>query len=311
MGLVILFAFAALLLTLLGVAGIAWLVLRPPRRSFGAALARGYPTEPKDVGLAGKEVSFSLPGGARTLGFVLQGAKAEGPVAVVLHGHASSRFSALARTPWLAPHCATVVCFDWRGNGDAAGPGAVACDFGAMAGEDIAAVLAQVPGAAGRPLVLMGCSMGAGCALRAATTEPLAGRVACLVLDGAYRHWGVGIRNRLHERRKPVFFFFFVRFVVERFLPHLRHEDAYESVQHLRCPVLFLHGAADGVCPLADVQAVAAAVPHDLAELVVFPAGGHLGLHRSDPARYEAALGGFLRKNGAIPGHAPHPCLAQ
>src|SRR6478609_6367544 len=104
MGLVVLFAAALALLTLIGVGVMAQLVLFPPRRSFGAALARGYPTAPADIGLAGVEREFALPGGATTLGFVVEGAKKDGPLAVVMHGHASGRFSALARAPWLAPH---------------------------------------------------------------------------------------------------------------------------------------------------------------------------------------------------------------
>ncbi len=309
MGLFVLFLFAFAVLSLAGCIGMVSLVLCPPRRSFGAALARGYPTDPQDIGLEGQEREFTLPGGAVTLGFVVRGAKAGGPLALVLHGHGSGRYSALARAKWLAPACSQVVCFDWRGHGDCRGPGGRRCDFGANAGADVAAVVAQVGGDA--PLVLMGCSMGAACALRAALWPRLAPRVKALVLDGAYRRWSIGVRNRLAEIKKPVYFFFMVAFVVERLLPHLRREDTAAYAAKLNCPVLFLHGESDAACPIDATRQVAAAVPHGLAEFVVFPGAGHLGLHRADPAKYDAAVQTFLAKDAALAGHPLHPYLAQ
>ncbi len=311
MGLFVLFLFAFLLLSLAGCAGMVRLVLCPPRRSFGAALARGYPTAPQDIGLEGQEVEFTLPGGGVTPGFVVRGAKADGPLALVLHGHGSGRYSALARAKWLAPACSQVVCFDWRGHGDCRGPGSRRCDFGESAGADVAAVAAQVAGAGNAPLVLMGCSMGAACALRAALSVELAPRVRALILDGTYRRWSTGVRNRLAEIKKPVYFFFMVAFVVERLLPHLRQEDTADYAARLKCPVLFLHGQTDAACPIEATRQVAAAVPNGLAEFVVFPGAGHLGLHRADPAKYDAAVREFLAADGALGGHPPHPYLVQ
>jgi pimeloyl-ACP methyl ester carboxylesterase len=311
MGLLLLFLYSFLLLSVLGAAAMTWMVLRPPRRSMGSALARGYPTEPKDIGLVGVERQLALADGASTAGFVVDGQKPEGPLAVILHGHASSRFSALARAQWLAPHCARVVCFDWRGHGDARGPGAAGCDFGAKAGADVAQVVAQTQASPAQKVVLMGCSMGAACALRAALSPELAPRVAALVLDGLYRHWHTGVANRLAERRKPVYFFFLVAFVVERLLPHLRHEDTADYAAKVKCPVLFLHGEADRACPIEATRHVAACVEGGRAEFVSFPGAGHLGLHRADPARYDAAVREFFAGLAAHAPHPPHPFLAQ
>ena len=268
----------------------AWAILRPTRRSFGAALASGYPTEPAELGLPGHEMVFELPGGARTPGFVVEGKESAGPAVVILHGHASGKYSALARAGLLAPYASRVVCFDWRGNGDCAGPGGVMCDFGARAGEDIGAVLAQaqVEGA----VVFLGCSMGTACALRAASFGPLAGRVAGVVLDGGFRVWSVGIRAQLRDRRKPRFFLPIVKAVVEFFIPHLRQEDAVLRVAQLVCPVLVLHGSLDHLCPLTDACDIAAAAKDG--NIVVFEGAGHLGLHRFDRAKYDAALRDFF-----------------
>lgn len=311
MGFALFFLQVFLLLSLAGAAAMVWMVLCPPRRSMGAALARGYPTEPNDLGLTGSERELALADGALTTGFVVEGLKVDGPLALILHGHASSRYSALARAKWLAPHCGRIVCFDWRGHGDARGPGAARCDFGAKAGADVAQVVAQTQRSPTQEVVLMGCSMGAACALRAAQAPELAPRLAALILDGAYRHWRTGVANRLAEKRKPVYFFFLVAFVVERWLPHLRHEDAADYAAKLKCPVLFLHGDADAACPIDATRQVAACVEGGRAEFVAFPGAGHLGLHRADPERYDAAVWGFFAAVAAHKGHPPHPYLAQ
>jgi proline iminopeptidase len=61
----------------------------------------------------------------------------------------------------------------------------------------------------------------------------------------------------------------------------------------LRCPTLVLAGALDPITPLSCAEAIAAALPDGLGELVVFEAAGH-GVHRDEPARAEAVLRRFL-----------------
>jgi pimeloyl-ACP methyl ester carboxylesterase len=59
------------------------------------------------------------------------------------------------------------------------------------------------------------------------------------------------------------------------------------------CPTLVMAGGLDPITPVACSRAIAAALPPELAELVVFESAGH-GVHRDEPERAEAVLRRFL-----------------
>jgi proline iminopeptidase len=54
------------------------------------------------------------------------------------------------------------------------------------------------------------------------------------------------------------------------------------GLAHAQCPVLVMAGALDPVCPLADSQDIAAALPASLVQLAVFDRSGH-GAWRDEP----------------------------
>jgi pimeloyl-ACP methyl ester carboxylesterase len=60
-----------------------------------------------------------------------------------------------------------------------------------------------------------------------------------------------------------------------------------------QCPVLVMAGALDPVCPLADAQDIAAALPAHLAQLAVFDHSGH-GAWRDEPDAAFACLRRFI-----------------
>lgn len=64
------------------------------------------------------------------------------------------------------------------------------------------------------------------------------------------------------------------------------------------CPTLVMAGGLDPITPVACSQAIAAALPAGIAELVVFDEAGH-GVHRDEPERAEAILRRFM--NGETP----------
>jgi proline iminopeptidase len=61
----------------------------------------------------------------------------------------------------------------------------------------------------------------------------------------------------------------------------------------VRCPVLVLAGAQDPVCPLADAQDIAAAIPAPHAQLVTLGDAGH-GVWRDQPEQAFAVLRRFI-----------------
>ena len=61
----------------------------------------------------------------------------------------------------------------------------------------------------------------------------------------------------------------------------------------VRCPVLVMAGALDPVCPLADAQDIAAAIPAPWGRLASFAASGH-GAWRDEPEAAFALLREFV-----------------
>jgi proline iminopeptidase len=72
-----------------------------------------------------------------------------------------------------------------------------------------------------------------------------------------------------------------------------RTMDLRAGLAAVRCPTLVTAGALDPITPVACAEAIMAALPPGLAELVVFDDAGH-GIHRDQPERAEAVLRRFL-----------------
>jgi proline iminopeptidase len=62
-----------------------------------------------------------------------------------------------------------------------------------------------------------------------------------------------------------------------------------------QCPVLVIAGALDPVCPLADAQDIAAALPAAWSQLATFANSGH-GAWRDEPDAAFAALRRFIAR---------------
>jgi proline iminopeptidase len=69
--------------------------------------------------------------------------------------------------------------------------------------------------------------------------------------------------------------------------------DLLPGLAAVRCPTLVLAGGLDPITPVACSEAIFAALPDGVGELVVFPECGH-GIHRAQPERAEAVLRRFL-----------------
>ena len=296
MGFFLLLLVAALLVTALAVAALLYGLGHPRRKTYAAALGRGDPTEPEAVGATGRSVTFTLADGSTAPAWSLDGHAPDGPVVLVLHGFADSRYGALTWAPLLLPHASRVVIYDQRGHGESSAPRST---LGAHEAADAAAVIDQLEETSDAPVVLFGYSMGAVIALAAATERP--GRVAGVIADGVYRHWATPVHSVLRQKRYPATALVaLARAALWCAAPAYRDFDRIHHARQLRCPLLALHGTADACCPLNDAQAIVDAAPHG--ELVTFPDGEHLDLAAREPQRYRDALAKFF---SAL--HAPDP----
>ncbi len=284
-------------------AGILHRLFHPPRKTYGSAIARGWPTDPAEFGATGEEVRFTFADGTASPGWIIQGNKPGGPTLVLTHGWSACRYCTLARVPGLLNLAGRVVVYDLRGHGDST---ARRSSLGTREVDDLLAVLTQLPPSetTTTPIVLVGYSMGAGISLVAASRArelPPGLTVVGVICDGAYRRGDDPLPGVLRKRGVPTYpFKWLVAWHLAFWVSSGRAFDRALHASRLACPLLLLHGAKDRLCPLPSAQAIAEAAPDS--ELVCFPEGGHLNLAIVDPARYYQAIARFL---DALPSGAP------
>jgi len=287
LGLLQLFFLAYVLLVALLTASLYRAMRRPGRFTYAAALARGYAVEPGELNLHAEAITLRDARGRQTPAWRIAGRDPDGPIVIMLHGFARSRYSSLQLAPFFAEYAATLILPDLPGQGESE---ARASEAGVTEHQDVIAFAAQTRDG-DRPVVLYGRSMGAGVALAAAAHEPDA--FAGVIGEGIYRTWHGPIRNRLRLRRWPREPMVTLAGLLFRGLVHrLSAFDRATLATRLRCPLLLLHGSDDAVCPLRDAEQITAAAPD--AELVTFPGAMHLNLHTHDPARYRNAIAAFF-----------------
>jgi pimeloyl-ACP methyl ester carboxylesterase len=309
----------------------ALLLSRPPRRGYAWAVSRNLPGDPAEI---------AAPGAPRGLPFTewtaasrgralpvwdCRGLNPSGPAILIAHGWGDSRVVMLARAAALAPLASRIVLFDLPAHGDAP-PGGFT--LGLREHEDIAAV-AEAMDAPARstahdsadarpPLVLYGYSLGAGCAILAATELARRGRPpAAVIAEAPYRVPPVPARNVMRLRGlphrsnlRPALALLGLRFGAGLSWALTRGAGGFDRALHAArlpagVPLLVVHGQLDPVCPPADGRAIAAAAPS--ARYAEIPAGAHTNLW-TDPAlapRTLAAVAEFLA--GLTPAAAPTP----
>ena len=266
---------------------------RPRRKTLGVSLGMGGPGDPSDLGLTGTEATFNLSDGSASPGWILEGDRPEGPVAVVVHGHRDSRFGSLYRAEMLRPYVRASVVFDLPAHGDAA---ATRCLMGLREADDVHAVVDGLPAelTAGG-IVLLGYSMGGTFVVKAAAAR--SERFAGLIVCAPYRLWDGGLRGQLKRRRLPLFPAVPLAGLVLRCLPGLSEKPGFDraaDAARIDLPLLVLHGDADDVCPLDDGRAIAEAAPQG--EMVVIEGGTHNQLLGADYEAVHGALKGFFAR---------------
>ncbi|MDX2130994.1 MAG: alpha/beta hydrolase [Planctomycetota bacterium] len=319
--------------------GLAWLLVagwtiatlvRPPRRTYASALARGRPGDPGELAPGPRGVrawrSWTVRWGGLDLPvWEIDGDDREGPVVVLTHGWGDSRIGALTRAPHVLGRASSVVMWDLPGHGEAPGR----CTLGEREVDALRAVLEALASRgpdASPPVVLFGWSLGAGVSIVAAGGGPTGSarrtpRIAGVIAEAPYRLVSTPARGML----------------VSMGLPHRatlgpalwavgvwcgagaswKGFDRAAAAARLGVPLLVIHGSDDAICPIADGRAIAAAAPH--AEFCEVPGAGHSGIW-TEEFRATLAAGavgrwldmlrsGFVHADGAgeRPGPPPLP----
>ena len=288
LGLALLFLIALALIVLIGSAVTVWVIVRPRRKTYALALARGLPTDPADLALSATEATFSLPGGHTSPGWIIAGKQPTGPTVLVLHGHGDARFGALRFAEQLAPYAGHLVVFDWPAHGDCTAPW-MTC--GKREPDDAIAVLDGLPDAVrNKPVVLFGYSLGGQIAIKAAGLYP--DRFRGVIADGPYRRWDSPVRQRLRHHVAPAWLFMPLVAAVFHITGLIKHFDRAAFAKQISSTLLVLHGTADRVCPIEEGKQLAEAAPQGT--FVAINEGQHNRLYLQDPEVYHAALRSFF-----------------
>lgn len=234
---------------------------------------------PSDLGIplrSVQSVTVPGPGGAALFAWFIAPTHPPNGLAsavLVMHGWGSNASLMLPAVSVLRDAGLSVLVMDARCHGLSDG-----ADFTSMPrfAEDMEAGLnwlAAHPNINPSAMAVMGHSVGAAAALLCARRRA---DVCAVVSLSAFAHPADMMRRWLRARRVPQ------RVLGEWVLAHVQHvigasfEDIAPttSIQHLRCPVLLVHGLDDDTVPFADARRILAASARSDAALMAV-AGGH------------------------------------
>lgn len=269
-----------LVLALAGCSGCSGVFLQPDRRLHA---------KPEQVGAKWEEARFASADGTPLTGLWLSARPGPGKgVLVQFHGNGENMTSHFLYVWWLTLEGWDVLAFDYRGYGASGGKKSLA----GSVEDGVAALRYAREKAAGRPLAVVGQSLGGALALASLEKDGGEG-VKALVLDSTFASYRAIAREKLGllwltwPLRHPLSLLVGDSLAAERF-----------ARRRKPVPLLFFHGEGDPVVPLHHGRRLfdAAAGPK---EFVAVPGSGHteaLGARRAEfKDRLVAFLDGALR----------------
>jgi alpha-beta hydrolase superfamily lysophospholipase len=235
-------------------------------------------------------------GDGQTLGAWFADGRTDAPSVLVLHGNKGSRFNSLPRAGTFAARGCAVLLISMRAHGDSTGE---FHDIGFSARHDVlAAVTFLEARRPGRPVIVMGTSMGSAAAAFAA--GELGHRVQGFILESPYRDLKTAVWNRTNLYLPPVLShvaYLGLRLVGPLFLPDLDEISPFKAVAEIPddVPVLILTGAGDRLARPEEAEALFTQVRAH-GQLIVFPDSGHANLPESAPLLFRQTIGDFCTR---------------
>jgi uncharacterized protein len=301
-GLLMLMGLALALLIILLTAMLAWEMVHPPRHTMAWALARKLPSDPGELGLSFDEWWLERSDGARLAVWEIDASgrrsdirerSASGAItAVFVHGWGRSRIDLLRRVELFPPLVDRIVLYDLRGHGESTGPSTL----GAGEAEDLLALVHRLRTGS---LVLIGHSMGAVIALRAAATIARSraeseAKVVGVVTYAPYCEFRRSLQGRLRVNGLPVRPLTDLALLVHRLCGLTPASLDPRTLRDLQMPVLVIHGVDDAVVPLEHARRIVDAAPD--AMLVDVHGAAHSDAHSVDVARHATIVRDFIKR---------------
>jgi pimeloyl-ACP methyl ester carboxylesterase len=218
------------------------------------------------------------------------------PLVILFHGYGADKTDLLPEARAFLDLGASVLLVDFRGSGESS---EAYTTIGLREAEDVAAVThyARVH-LAHSALVLFGQSMGAAAVLRAVAVHGT--RADGVIVEAVFDTMRQTVRNRFHAMRVPAFpsaeLLVFWGGVQAGFNGFAHNPVDY--AKHLRCPVLFLHGAADPRATVVEGRRVFAAAPGPKT-FEEFPSVGHESVLARFPSEWKQAVAKFMSAKSA------------
>jgi uncharacterized protein len=222
--------------------------------------------------------------------------RTDAPSVLWVHGYGGCRSHGLSRAQLLASRGYAVLMISLRCHGDSTGN---YHDVGYRARHDVHAAVAFLETRRpGRPVIVIGTSMGSAAAIFAA--NELGNRVHGYVLESPFQDLKVAVWNRTDAYLPPVLreiAYAGLRIVGPIFLPHLEQISPIKAITGVpgTVPVLILAGGADRLARPAEAKALYNRVAAH-GRLVIVPGACHGNLFRSAPELYAHTVLGFCRE---------------
>lgn len=297
-GLAILFGAALLLLAVVLTAVLIRSLLAPPPRRLAWAMVRGLPSTPAEAGLDGTEWWVDLPGGARLPVFDVRGDPAA-PLrcAVLLHGWAASRLDVLAGLePWRA-RARRLILPDLRGHGEARGGRTT---LSVQEPDDVRRLLEVL----GEPAILVGWSMGAVVALRAAS-GPGSPDVRGVIALAPFDRLEQAVTRRLRREGWPAQPFAWLAAGALR-LVRRWPAATRRATGPVACPALVLAGAHDPIVTVDEVRSIGTALG-PRARVCTVTGADHFDPREPEPADAAREIDAWIERLGGEPPVADRP----
>jgi pimeloyl-ACP methyl ester carboxylesterase len=213
---------------------------------------------------------------------------------LLLHGHGGSRRNGLVQAEMLALRGYSVLMVSLRAHGDSSGD---FDDGGFGARHDVIAAVEflerQRPG---RPVVILGRSMGSAAAVFA--SRELGHRVRGYILECPYRDLKSAVRNRIENALPPILDWVAYQgllTVAPLLIPDLEQISPLSAIEGVPedIPILILAGGQDRRARLLETRAIHDCVKSH-ARLSIYKDAGHVQLLATEPQRYKREIRDFL-----------------